>query len=48
MRKQKQMEDLNEEAGRLKSENDHLKQNIKATEDSYAKMEEQIMSLGHK
>ena len=40
MRKQKQMEDLNEEAGRLKSENDHLKQNIKETEDAYSKMEE--------
>ncbi|KAL5057444.1 hypothetical protein RYX36_029048 [Vicia faba] len=44
MRKQKQIEDLTKEAGRLKSENGHLKQNIKATEDACAKMEEQTMS----
>ena len=48
MRKQKQIDDMTEEAGRLKRENDHLNQNIKVTEDAYAKMEEQTMSLGHK
>ncbi|KAL5057391.1 hypothetical protein RYX36_028999 [Vicia faba] len=48
MRKQKQIEDMTEEDGRLKSQNDHLKQKIKATEDAYAKMEDQKMSLGHK
>ncbi|KAL5057364.1 hypothetical protein RYX36_028968 [Vicia faba] len=40
IRKQKQIEDLIEEACRLKNENGHLKQNIKATEDAYAEMEE--------
>ncbi|KAL5057406.1 hypothetical protein RYX36_029010 [Vicia faba] len=40
MRKQKQIEDLTEEACRLKNENDHLKENIKATEDAYGEMEE--------
>ena len=40
MRKQKQIEDLTEEAYRLKNENDRLKQNIKAAEDAYAEMEE--------
>ncbi|CAK8572718.1 unnamed protein product [Lathyrus sativus] len=39
MRKQKQIEDLTEEAGRLKSENEGLKQKIKATEDAYTEME---------
>ncbi|KAL5057416.1 hypothetical protein RYX36_029020 [Vicia faba] len=40
MSKQKQIEDLTEEAYRLKNENDCLKQNIKAAEDVYAEMEE--------
>ncbi|KAL5057437.1 hypothetical protein RYX36_029041 [Vicia faba] len=45
MRKQKRIEDLNEEACMLKNENGHLKKNIKAanikaTKDAYAKMEE--------
>ncbi|KAL5057407.1 hypothetical protein RYX36_029011 [Vicia faba] len=40
MRKQKQIEDLTEEACRLKNENDRLKKKIKAAEDAYAKMEE--------
>ncbi|KAL5057445.1 hypothetical protein RYX36_029049 [Vicia faba] len=40
MRKHKQIEDLTEEACRLKNENDRLKQNIKAAEDAYAEMEE--------
>ncbi|KAL5057366.1 hypothetical protein RYX36_028970 [Vicia faba] len=40
MRKQKQIEDLIKEACRLKNENGHLKQNIKATEDAYDEMEE--------
>ncbi|KAL5057409.1 hypothetical protein RYX36_029016 [Vicia faba] len=40
MRKQKQIEDLTEEACRLKNENDRLKKNIKAAEDAYAEMEE--------
>ncbi|KAL5057439.1 hypothetical protein RYX36_029043 [Vicia faba] len=40
IRKQKQIEDLTEEACRLTNENDRLKKNIKATEDAYAEMEE--------
>ena len=40
MRKQKQIENLNEESCMLKNQNDHLKQNIKATEDAYAEMED--------
>ncbi|KAL5057425.1 hypothetical protein RYX36_029029 [Vicia faba] len=40
MRKQKQIQDLTEEACRLKNENDRLKKNIKAEEDAYAEMEE--------
>ncbi|KAL5057410.1 hypothetical protein RYX36_029014 [Vicia faba] len=40
MSKQKQIEDLTEEAYRLKNENDRLKQNIKAAEDAYAEMQE--------
>ncbi|KAL5057413.1 hypothetical protein RYX36_029017 [Vicia faba] len=40
MSKQKQIEDLTEEAYRLKNENDRLKQNIKAAEDAYAEIEE--------
>ena len=40
MRKHKHIEDLTEEACRLKNENDRLKKNIKAAEDAYAKMEE--------
>ncbi|KAL5057419.1 hypothetical protein RYX36_029023 [Vicia faba] len=40
MRKQKQIEDLTEEACRLKNENDRLKNNIKAAEDANAEMEE--------
>ncbi|KAL5057442.1 hypothetical protein RYX36_029046 [Vicia faba] len=40
MRKQKLIEDLNEEAYRLKNENDRLKKNIKAAEDAYTEMEE--------
>ncbi|KAL5057415.1 hypothetical protein RYX36_029019 [Vicia faba] len=40
MRKQKQIEDLTEEACRLKNENGRLKENIKATEDAYGEMEE--------
>ena len=40
MRKQKQIEDLTEDACRLKNENDHRKKNIKAGEDAYAEMEE--------
>ncbi|KAL5057436.1 hypothetical protein RYX36_029040 [Vicia faba] len=40
MRKKKQIEDLTEEACRLKNENDRLKKNIKATEDAYAEMED--------
>ncbi|CAI8603708.1 unnamed protein product [Vicia faba] len=39
MRKQKQIEDLTEEVGRLKSDNDRLKENIKVTEDAYAEKE---------
>ncbi|KAL5057404.1 hypothetical protein RYX36_029008 [Vicia faba] len=40
MRKQKQIEDLTEEACRLKNDNDRLKENIKATKDAYGEMEE--------
>ncbi|KAL5057420.1 hypothetical protein RYX36_029024 [Vicia faba] len=40
MSKQKQIEDLTEEAYRLKNENDRLKQIIKAAEDAYAEIEE--------
>ncbi|KAL5057434.1 hypothetical protein RYX36_029038 [Vicia faba] len=40
MRKQKRIEDLNEEACRLKNENGRLKKNIKAAKDAYAKMED--------
>ncbi|KAL5057390.1 hypothetical protein RYX36_028994 [Vicia faba] len=40
MRKKKQIEDLTEEACRLKNENDRLNKNIKAAEDAYAEMEE--------
>ncbi|XP_058742697.1 bZIP transcription factor 53-like [Vicia villosa] len=39
MRKQKQVEDLTEEAGRLKSENEGLKQKIKAAVDARTEME---------
>ncbi|XP_058755980.1 bZIP transcription factor 53-like [Vicia villosa] len=39
MRKQKQVEDLTEEAGRLKSENAGLKQKIKAAVDARTEME---------
>ncbi|KAL5057405.1 hypothetical protein RYX36_029009 [Vicia faba] len=40
MRKHKHIEDLTEEACRLKNENDRLKKNIKAAEDAYAEMKE--------
>ncbi|KAK2457062.1 hypothetical protein P8452_03962 [Trifolium repens] len=39
MRKQKQIEDLTEEAGRLQIENDRVAKRIKATEDAYVEME---------
>ncbi|KAL5057388.1 hypothetical protein RYX36_028992 [Vicia faba] len=40
MRKQKQIEDLDDEACKLKNENDRLKYNIKAAEDAYIEMED--------
>ncbi|NP_001351795.1 bZIP transcription factor [Cicer arietinum] len=39
MRKQKQIEDLTEESGRLRSDNDRLSRSIKATEEAYVEME---------
>jgi len=39
LRKQQQVEDLTEEAGRLKMENDRLARTIKATDEAYLKME---------
>ncbi|WVY98211.1 hypothetical protein V8G54_030362 [Vigna mungo] len=39
MRKQKQLENLTEEASRLQNENAHLAQSIKAKEEAYVEME---------
>ena len=39
MRKQKQIEDLTEEAGKLRSENERLVHSIKVTEEAYVEME---------
>ncbi|MCH95771.1 ocs element-binding factor 1-like, partial [Trifolium medium] len=39
MRKQKQIEDLTEESGKLQIENDRVAKRIKATEEAYVEME---------
>ena len=39
MRKQKQIEDLTEEAGKLRNENERLVHSINVTEEAYVKME---------